>query len=435
MATIDLNYIAQRAKAAGKNPEQFVQECFEEVPHQSRTPIGGTGPTHLPPPVFTVPQRFGGLPQLGRPAGAPGVLAAVSHPEDAEACELLLQLFRLAIRERHDDRLIHKSLEQQSAVVKGNLAASLEEVRYTQERALQELMAALLNVYAISVAPALELVLRKSQALFQWQQGVVGAMREQMARFVYLLGVVTMRVSSISAQKISDILGWVALRVECILTVLIPVIICILSYGLSGTIPVRVITSAISAAAATIRSAIVTALSAGVSITLILHSGLEVMGVRILDWAERTCEAWLLSRVGTPLTDLVRELHRTLGLAADWIAERILHPAIGGALTVGVSDLMNALALEYGRDAKLLAHALKAARVWIRDIAIALKNAGFSALETGRALKDEFGLNRDQITTELRSIGFFAEDVMRAVLELFKEHVNRETNVISVITG
>lgn len=412
MATIDLTPIAQRARAAGKDTAQFIHDCFEESPTIAVTP-SPAGPIPVPYPNIAMARHPAGLALPG------GQDAATARAEQA-ADEATLAAFRAALTERAAFR------------------------RISQAEALFELLTALREAYGLDAYAAMEGVLLQAQHTFGWQANEIGARREQMADFVFHTARAAMLAFALTAQALAPALLRVAAVISVVGLVILVVVIAIFSFGAGGAAAVGVFAAARVAGRAVVVAALALAFLSnyiGVSdmTTKIVAIGAE-LGHRAEDWADIVCEAWRTAqgRLAT-LADLVRALHTTLWLNAEQIAT-----AIDKQCGLSRDAIADAIILEFGRDAGLLARALKAAHATPNDIATllkaklgtdagtiaqalkdlgegagtiaaALKAAGYSAVEAARALKDRLGLDAEAMARALLDVHYAIADIVNAL--------------------
>jgi hypothetical protein len=364
---------------------------------------------------------------------------------------VLMEYQKLAARESEADQRL------------AQLAAG---IRDGAESALEELVRALQGAYALDFRSALLTVLCQAQATFRWQQREGRARQEQIANFVFRLTRGAMRTFGTSAQIAAQAILQAATTVVAILAVAIPIIVSILTFGAAGSGIQNVLAAVCTAGETVIRTALTTAFAAGFSTAAVVAAGSDFLQRRGETWAVTVVDAWRNAPVRPGLSSLVRALREVPGLTADRLADVLVRWLCGGAAVVGAGDvaialnsvfgrdpvggfvhavrgvlglsaeaiaglikdkfgldlggIANALVAEFGRDPNLIARAFKAVRAGAHDAAVALRNAGCSAAETGRALKDEFALGRDQVTTELTNAGFGASEVAQAVSSLFQ---------------
>lgn len=463
MAAFDLIDLAQRARAAGKSAVQFVQECFEDSTAVVRFPGASGGSVTVPTPNVSVangpgrPQLAGGLPGLNNiPGGRPVTTG------DAGTDAILFALVRAAILERDKDKALALQMLQNLKSPIGNISQKGQNATtqlvaglvsgLTQAEALFLVMKALATVYGLNFRTAVFMVMSQAGKTFQWQLNntalpnlqriavmvvcivlaaaqafsmTMDAVRREME--VMVPDIYAIRAESNSYANCAGLISTIAVIIIIIIVSIVMTTVGVATAGAGTAVTVAVITTAImGASAASIAAAITAVFAAGATADEVVRAGFEIFRGRIVVFQEAVCRGWALAvRRRPPLVDLVRALHRVLGLTADQIANSLRKAGLD------FGTIASALTDEFGRDAGMLARAFRAAGAGMHDAAVALKNAGFSALDTGRALKDEYSANRaDQVQTELTNVGYRADEVANAIRDLFRSAADTARSII-----
>jgi hypothetical protein len=208
--------------------------------------------------------------------------------------------------------------------------------------------------------------------------------------------------------------------ISVVVIIIIIIIAIIATVFTGGTAAVLLVSVAVIAAS------IAVAFNSGASADTVVRAGLELFRNRARDLAEAVCKGWYqANNQRPPLRDLVKALHRLLSLTADQITDHLLKS------NVAFGTIADALIAEFGRDANMLARAFKAAGAGARDVALALKNEGFSVSETGSALKDVFGSNNDQLKTELQNAGYGLDQITQFLSNLSQQAHNTVESIIN----